>query len=1171
MPDLDDEQVVEDKEAGIKYKIRRWRLKDDPHAYFEEGLLHITVFLDDLRKTKLTEQENSWCEKQAKSRKRSLESVLNLYQLIRAGKRKFQELHETGNLPSVPEQSSEQPTTSSAVLPTSSTEETVKPEPQPVNLEETEQIPNPPNLEESDPFEEAAADLGGANWEDTAELNREEVIGGEVMAVPAPIKGQLNSLKAEVEVLKAPLTAHTNRTSLMRLADAQINLARANQLFAEYDQLRAKIWTIDSTVVDVTALHTDMSNLRASLTQVAAGHQDVINTLSAPTPQPSVAAPAAAAVSRPWDLPKHKLPKFSGDWKEWLSFKDQFKTMVYDLPEAQLPAVKKHMYLREALEGEALSTIKSVPVTGADLERAWKAVCNKYDNTDKLRDDYIAEMRKLKPMTEPSAQQLRKLYEHINGTRESLPRLGKAIDYYDEILIYEIKGCFDSSTRQFYENYALMKKEESSGSSRITWEQMTSFVNTRCLALENCKEKSKESKESKEHNPRKSTSSYSTQLTKERPKCSVCPKRHYLYECSTFADFPLKKKRELVNKKRLCYNCLAPNHGVKNCDSKHTCKHCREQHHSLLHYEKGPKEEEGEQNTSGNVESSKTDVKSNYSYRDASVLLPTAIVAIKDATGREQRFRALLDTGSQATFISESAAQALGLKRRAASCNLKGIGNSPAGKTKGEMDLVIKSSQKKDYEAKATAFILPVVTGRQPDSPVNAEQWNHLKDLPLADERYHRPGKVDVLLGAEIAMQAFLGKQMPGPPGSPTAHATVFGWVVAGSTVDDSRALSVHTMTITAEPTISDLLQRHWKIEEIPQKPLFTKEEKRCEDLFETTTIQDQEGRFIVRIPFRAERPVLGPSREIAMRRLIANENRIIRDKSLHQQYVDFIDDYHGQGHMEEVQQMEKYGAAYLPHHAIIRPGAQTTKLRVVFDASCKTGNGRSFNDEQLVGPVIQDDLTSIIMRFRLYKYAINGDISQMYRQIWVHEDDRKYQRILWRESPGEEVKTFELKTVTYGTASAPYLATKCLQFLANLNHRRFPEAAQIIKSSFYMDDLLTGADSPEEAIKIQNEVTAVLKSAGFTLRKFASNDPMILQGLEDQQKQTEFLTNPENVIKTLGIQWNRERDCFSFMVKLKDGQQLTKRTMLSEIARIFDPLGWSAPVTVRAKMFLQG
>ena len=72
MPDLDDEQVVEDKEAGIKYKIRRSRLKDDPHAYFEEGLLHITVFLDDLRKTKLTEQENSWCEKQSKSRKRSL-------------------------------------------------------------------------------------------------------------------------------------------------------------------------------------------------------------------------------------------------------------------------------------------------------------------------------------------------------------------------------------------------------------------------------------------------------------------------------------------------------------------------------------------------------------------------------------------------------------------------------------------------------------------------------------------------------------------------------------------------------------------------------------------------------------------------------------------------------------------------------------------------------------------------------------------------------------------------------------------------------------------------------------------------------------------------------------------------------------------------------------------
>ena len=109
-----------------------------------------------------------------------------------------------------------------------------------------------------------------------------------------------------------------------------------------------------------------------------------------------------------------------------------------------------------------------------------------------------------------------------------------------------------------------------------------------------------------------------------------------------------------------------------------------------------------------------------------------------------------------------------------------------------------------------------------------------------------------------------------------------------------------------------------------------------------------------------------------------------------------------------------------------------------------------------------------------------------------------------------------------------------------------------------------------EEAIHIQNEVTAVLRSAGFTLRKIASNEPMVLQGLQPSQQDTTFLTNPETVIKTLGIQWDRKDDRFSFVIKLREEQQHTKRTMLSEIARIYDPLGWSAPVIVMAKMMYQ-
>jgi len=88
-------------------------------------------------------------------------------------------------------------------------------------------------------------------------------------------------------------------------------------------------------------------------------------------------------------------------------------------------------------------------------------------------------------------------------------------------------------------------------------------------------------------------------------------------------------------------------------------------------------------------------------------------------------------------------------------------------------------------------------------------------------------------------------------------------------------------------------------------------------------------------------------------------------------------------------------------------------------------------NDTLLVGPTVQQDLYSVVLRFRTYQIAFTADIAKMYRQVRIHEDDRKLQRILWRSSTEEPLRTNELSTVTYGTASAPYLATRCLHQLA--------------------------------------------------------------------------------------------------------------------------------------------
>lgn len=141
--------------------------------------------------------------------------------------------------------------------------------------------------------------------------------------------------------------------------------------------------------------------------------------------------------------------------------------------------------------------------------------------------------------------------------------------------------------------------------------------------------------------------------------------------------------------------------------------------------------------------------------------------------------------------------------------------------------------------------------------------------------------------------------------------------------------------------------------------------------------------------------------------------------------YAEFINEYHSLGHLIEVRR-PSFGY-YILHHAVVRENSETTRLRVVFHASCKTSSNKSLNDIQFVGPVVQDDLMAILRRFRENTYVVTGDMEKMYRQATVNELQRNLQLILWREDESRPLKILQFNTVTYGTASAPNLSTRCL------------------------------------------------------------------------------------------------------------------------------------------------
>lgn len=272
------------------------------------------------------------------------------------------------------------------------------------------------------------------------------------------------------------------------------------------------------------------------------------------------------------------------------------------------------------------------------------------------------------------------------------------------------------------------------------------------------------------------------------------------------------------------------------------------------------------------------------------------------------------------------------------------------------------------------------------------------------------------------------------------------------------------------------------------------------------------------------------------MRRFLQMERKGEQYKKMFEGYRAFMDTYLKLGHMERVpvDEIDMQPQCYLPHHAVFKPDSTTTKLRVVFDATAATTNGKGLNDLLLTGPRLQETLTAILMRWRTHRIAVTADIEKMYRQILVAPEHRDYQRILWRNTSDGEVEHYRLRTVTYGTASAPYMAVKTIQRLASDEKMRFPWASMVVNNDFYVDDCLSGAYTFTEAVRLKDELLGIMTAGGLRLMKWSSNSKELLSTLPDDHIECRSPLNldDDGSVKTLGIHWHPSVDEFMYHVK---------------------------------------
>ncbi|XP_053697048.1 uncharacterized protein LOC128744228 [Sabethes cyaneus] len=891
---------------------------------------------------------------------------------------------------------------------------------------------------------------------------------------------------------------------------------------------------------------------------------------------------------------KMPIPTFSGSYAEWPKFKAIFTDLMANSGDTD--AIKLY-HLDKALIGNAAGVLDAKILSEGNYQQAWNVLMDRYDNKRAIVESHFRGLLTLKKMSSTANKELRALVDEAVNHIESLRYLQQEINGTAEhFFVFLIVSALDKSARQAWE--ATQKKGE-----LPNYQQTIDFLKSRCQVLENCEAAGQPAPSNpKPHPPHRSvpqrSHAASTGPSQPPVSCEICGGPHRNVQCSALSSLTPAQKNEKIRAAGVCFNCLRKGHRSKDCPSDKTCHKCQRRHHTLLH-----ENEEPSRGTKPNVslptetmatpppipaattsqmpapvnQPVSTTCSANFAQSTKTVLLLTAVVQVYGRRNQPHPCRVLLDSGSQVNFITEEMANRLGIPKKPANIPIVGIN---ALRTHAHDKVTIKfRSRVSTFHASLECLVTPRVTGTIPTSKIDIAHWMIPEELVLADPKFHIPDKVDLLIGGELFFDLLKPGHLSLADGLPQLRDTQLGWIIAGVIIGPPHASNVSPMYVHA--SVADIernMQQFWQIEEVPDVPNLSTEEIVCEAHFLSTYQRDESGRFMVQLPFNSDLPLLDDCRALALKRFLMLEKRLVRNPELRIQYVDFIQEYEALGHCRAIMESEdppNQQSYYLPHHAVLRPSSSSTKCRVVFDASAKSSPSHlSLNEVLHVGPVVQNDLHHIMLRFRKFKVAFTGDICKMYRQVVEAPSDRRFLRIFWREQPSLPLRVLELCTVTYGTASAPYQATRCLVQLVKEDGENFPIAARIVKEETYMDDVLSGADSVEDAIVAKQQLKELLSRGGFPIRKWCSNSQQLMENIpiDERETMTPGEQGVNETIKVLGLRWDPTADTLKIAYHPNPPvkQPPTKRTVYSEIAKFFDPLGLVSPVIVLAKLLAQ-
>ena len=482
---------------------------------------------------------------------------------------------------------------------------------------------------------------------------------------------ELAALKRQRSCNKGKLTTIIKfaREADINTSMEQINvrLNRVEKLMQEFTDLERLILEIDENEPTDEVYEENYYNAIAGLTTLIRKKNDAA-TVSSPSFDTSQNATQFGARSEV-KLPKIHIPSFSGEYSEWQSFFDLYNATIHDAP--SLNAVQKFQYLKGLLRGEAAILVRHINVTESNYIGALNKLKERYDRKKHIINSFIRTFVEQPSIQNSNVTQIKRLMDVSDEVIRGLKALGEVAEVRDPWLIYILLSKLDDKSKSLW-------AETAADIENPDFPRFLKFPARRIDTLETVATSQKRASTKSDikghiatHEPEITESHLATETLPF--ECAMCKdKNHSLFQCNDFHALDVNGRKDFAKRTNRCYNCLSIKHSIFRCPSRRRCQKCGKKHHSLLHEDQPVNEIVQTQNEITTGCAATSPIKKVFT----SSILPTAMLRLVDPSGKLIDCRTLLDSGSQASFITEGCAQCLRIKKRNARITVNGLGQT---------------------------------------------------------------------------------------------------------------------------------------------------------------------------------------------------------------------------------------------------------------------------------------------------------------------------------------------------------------------------------------------------------------------------------------------------------------------------------------------------------------